>query len=264
MPSARREFTDAQRAQIFVRDRALCVYSGASLWLADHGAAPSSVDWVDHLEPAAKGGGATVENGVCSSYHFNWSRRDRAPGVRLFEAGRPTADYYVLFGTLRAETAEHLNRFSRLHLSDWYFNRGLFQVRKAAAGRSAVRSDGERFSRGVDYYARAAIRYFDKWRRLAVDVPSLRKRKLLPLRPSEDQALLIGAAEITSITAMRRQIKDFESWLIPTWDACTLVATVQDPEDQRELAREVRLHPNVPARVKRMVLWNLTCLRGPE
>lgn len=56
MRAKRAEFTDQQKAEIYVRDRALCSYSGLSLWLLDDGASDIfNIDWVDHYLPAARG-----------------------------------------------------------------------------------------------------------------------------------------------------------------------------------------------------------------
>ncbi len=41
MARPRDEFTDRQKAEIFVRDRALCCFSGKSLWALDYGAGPT-------------------------------------------------------------------------------------------------------------------------------------------------------------------------------------------------------------------------------
>ena len=41
MRAKRAEFTDRQKADIFVRDRALCCYTGKSLWLLDYGGGPA-------------------------------------------------------------------------------------------------------------------------------------------------------------------------------------------------------------------------------
>lgn len=260
MTSPRHEFTEAQKAEIFVRDRALCGYSGISLWLADAGASPASVDWVDHIKPAACGGRAGLANGVCASFPYNWAKRHGTSGVLLFIAGRPNSDYYTLYGALRPEIVEHLRRFARLHPSDWYLNRALFQVRKGAAGRSTRRRDGAKFTRTVDYYAESALRYLDRWRRLAEGTPSPRSRGLLPTRPTADQRLLLDALEATSVAQMKRVARAVEEWLVPSWDAMELIATVTSKATRRELAAAVAAHPTVTRSVKRAVKWNLASL----
>ena len=66
MAHKRKEFTDNQKAEIFVRDAATCGFSGISLWFLDNGIKSNwQVDWVDHIKPSASGGGAEIENGIC-------------------------------------------------------------------------------------------------------------------------------------------------------------------------------------------------------
>lgn len=264
MASKRQEFSDEQKAEIFVRDRALCGYSGASLWLADAGATPASIDWVDHLAAAAKGGAASIDNGICASYLYNWVKRDHDRSVVLFFAGRPTAQYYTFFGAVRPDVSAHLQRFGSLHSSDWYANRVLFQVHKGAAGRSARRRDGERFTRGVDYYASAALRFLDKWHKRSAEVPSLRTRRLLPVRPSSDQSLLISALEASSAAQMKRIMKEFEPWLVTSWAAMEAVAVVANHGERKRLAAEIASHPHVAPKVKRIAKLNLSLLDLPR
>lgn len=264
MPSKRQEFTDPQKAEIFVRDRALCCYSGASLWLADFGAAPASIDWVDHLRAASRGGTAQADNGVCASFLYNWVKRDHDRSVLLFFSGRPTADYYTFFGAVREDVAAHLSRFSALHTSDWYANRTLFQIRKGAAGANARRRDGERFSRDVDYYASAALRYLEKWRKHAEGVPSLRARRLLPSRPSEDQKLLLSTLDASTQNQIKRIIKEFDPWLTNSWNAMELIASVSTREEQVALNSEIAGHPHVARIVKRNAKLNLSLLEFPH
>jgi hypothetical protein len=264
MPSKRREFNDLQKAEIFARDRALCAYSGASLWLADFGSAPASIDWVDHIQAVSRGGASAIENGVCASFLYNWVKRDHDRSVLLFRAGRPTADYYTFFGAVRPDTAAHLVKFRNLHSSDWYANRTLFQVRKASAGISARRRDGEKFSRGVEYYSSAAMRFLDRWHRYSDGQPSLRARKLLPQRPSEDQLLLLSALEATTATQVKRIIKEFEPWLVSSWNAMEAIARVSTRTERAELAAEIKRHPFVARSVKRAAKLNLSLLDIPR
>ena len=111
-------FSETQRAEIFARDRALCGYSGKSLWLADHGAAPYSIDWVDHFSSVARGGTPTLENGVCASWLYNWVKREHKRAVLLFHSGYPTVDFYTYHQTLPESIGDHLRRFTLLHPSD--------------------------------------------------------------------------------------------------------------------------------------------------
>src|SRR5690348_5360216 len=133
MRATRDEFSDFDKARIFARDRALCTYSGKSLWLLDYGAAPASIDWVDHYVPASRGGLVELDNGLCASWLFNKLKRDGGGTMPLFFAGLSTVDFYTFYEVVAQTIAEHLRRFRTLHYSDWYFNRAVFQVRLAAA-----------------------------------------------------------------------------------------------------------------------------------
>ena len=77
MAHKRIEFTEAQKALIYARDRATCAFSGLSLWLLDIGIRPNwDMDWVDHILPSASGGNASLDNGICASSTFNAKKRD--------------------------------------------------------------------------------------------------------------------------------------------------------------------------------------------
>lgn len=188
------EFTDDQRAEIYARDRAVCAYSGRSLWLADVGAAPHAIDWIDHVRPVARGGGTTTDNGVTCSHLYNYQKRAGSGGVLLFHSGRPTADYFTFFHVVHSGLAEHLRRFEDLPPAYWYFNRALFHVLLGANTKKALRRDGSPLTRGVEYRAKAALRFLEVWASKSVGLPSLARRKLLPRRPGSDQRLLLSAA----------------------------------------------------------------------
>ncbi len=126
----RQEFTDAQKAHIFVRDGGVCSYSGKNLWLLDYGTTPFwDIDWVDHLQPWSKGGETTVENGVCAARQFNLKKRHhRHAFPLLFHAGQPTSFYRSYFGIPPSPIPQWLARHTRFSPVDWYFNRCLYNV----------------------------------------------------------------------------------------------------------------------------------------
>ncbi len=58
-------FTDAQKARLFVLHRATCVCIGDKLWILDGGPDCNvPIDWADHVVPVAKGGLSILDNGV--------------------------------------------------------------------------------------------------------------------------------------------------------------------------------------------------------
>ena len=126
----RTEFSDDQRAEIFVRDCATCCFSGANLWLLDSPLRPGyQRDWVDHVKPSARGGKTTIENGVCASHTFNAKKRNNgADNLYLFKEGRPTDTYYRIFGQLAQRDLERLSRMRHLTKADWFFNRAIGQI----------------------------------------------------------------------------------------------------------------------------------------
>jgi hypothetical protein len=92
----------------------VCCYSAKSLWLLDYGAVGGSWEWVDHLKPAARGGKATIENGLCASWIYNKLHRDNQARMPLFVGGKPTLDFLTYFGRIPDAVAKHLQRFSTL------------------------------------------------------------------------------------------------------------------------------------------------------
>src|SRR5207302_7983136 len=94
MPRAS-NFTDRQKAELFVRDHATCAYTGKSLWLLDYGADPYfEVDWADHRRPVARGGTSTLANGVCASWGANFAKSDSLKRhACMFRFGRATPAY---------------------------------------------------------------------------------------------------------------------------------------------------------------------------
>ena len=174
-------FTDRQRADLFVRDRAACAYSGRNLWLLDYGADPYyQVDWADHRVPVASGGQSTLANGVCASWAANFDKRDRVGGyVCLFIEGRPTTTYLNTHTTLPRSLERRFRRFSRLHYSDWYLNRALFRLWLGVAYLSDENCER---TRDDAYYARAAYRILIRWRTISKRerVPTLEERAFMP------------------------------------------------------------------------------------
>ncbi|MFO1308916.1 MAG: hypothetical protein U1F64_10805 [Burkholderiales bacterium] len=237
MGTKRANFTDAQKAQIYVRDRALCSYSGKSLWLLDYGAAPALTDHVDHVVPASKGGDAGLENGVLCTFLHNYVRRDRHPPVRLFNYGLPTLDAFWIFDRIPAQILHHIDRFAVLRPSDWYFNRAIAQLRWASAQTDAPkRKDGRHFARGVEYYCRAAVRQLRKWRELASAEKGgdLASRGLLPEHPRPDHQMVL----LMQTAATEKEVESISRELAPYHEASfAAVEALADVETELEFPR---------------------------
>lgn len=201
-------FTDNQKAQLYVLHRATCVYSGKKLWIIDGGASPGfTIDWADHVFPVAKGGKSTLDNGVCASWYRNKEKRDKTevPDF-LFHKGNPTNLYYEHNETLSDQLAIDLDRFSNLHYSDWYFNRAVFRI---LLGVHYLHNGVGVRTRDDLYYAAAALKSITKWRKIVSNekVASLEDRGLAPSNPSPDQNLLLEVREGFGVDAIRDSMK---------------------------------------------------------
>ena len=168
MARTRTDFTDDQRAELFRLDCATCSYSGRNLWILDYGMDPSyAIDWADHIVPASKGGPSEIENGATASWFHNYLRGDAQNRLYLFHRGQPTASFLWHYGPLPDATCRNLQRFARLHTSDWFLNRGLWhqvfrrRARMATSRDSYVRArEGDR--EGADVGQRPAPLHRDR------------------------------------------------------------------------------------------------------
>jgi len=207
-------FTDRQKAELLVRDHATCAYTGKSLWLLDYGADPYfEVDWADHRRPVARGGTSTLANGVSASWGANFAKGDSLKRhACMFRSGRATPAYRRIHGdSVPLPLQRQLARFSRLHYSDWYFNRALFRLWLGVAFLAA--KDSGR-TRDDAYYCRAAFRMLEQWRRITEGhaIPSLETRGLIPRRLRPDQRLMLnvrGVESIAGIAAIMRKLVPF-------------------------------------------------------
>jgi hypothetical protein len=184
-------FSDTQRAAVFVRDRAICSFSGKSLWILDHGATPFwDMDWVDHIKPLSRGGKSTLDNAACMSSEQNSARRNNGADNRyLFRAGRPTEFCIYELGEVPEAIGERLRRLAALEASDWYFNRALSHVLIYLQ----VEWEESCPVRDRNYWCSAAAKKLAIWRRMTVrpDCKSFERRGLVTRRPSPDVALML-------------------------------------------------------------------------
>lgn len=207
---ARTNFSDEQRAELFVLDRATCCYSGRSLWIADYGIDPGyAIDWADHIVPASRGGKSTVENGTAASWLYNYLRGNGRQRLPFFFRGVPTTAHTIHVGVVDPVVAANLRRFRVLHVSDWYLNRAMWHVWIGMTF-EFQRREGLRRSRDYDYYARAALKSLTKWRRLmeSGDVISLEQRGLMPPKPEPDQEQLLEIRRLTTTAALCKMMRD--------------------------------------------------------
>ena len=231
---SRTNFTDDQQAEIFVLDRATCSYSGRNLWIADYGIDPSyAIDWADHLHPSSRGGPSTVENGAAASWLVNYLRGNSQQRLLIFHRGFPTADQAFHGGSIDQTVVANLIRFRRLHVSDWFLNRAMWHIWIALV-LHYQREAGLKRSRDFNYYAGAALKALNKWRRLAErdSITSLEKRHLVVRDPAPDQLTLLHAREATSILTITKLMKE----LYPIYKASAkLIDALSQAEDLSQL-----------------------------
>lgn len=122
-------FSDATKATIFAWDRAVCAFTGASVWLLDHELSPCfTEDWMDHIIPVARGGSSLPENGICADAGMNWIKGANGRANNYwFVGGRPTSGFYETLGKVSPETARYLHR--TVEPRDWYYNPCLRNLR---------------------------------------------------------------------------------------------------------------------------------------
>jgi len=162
MAHKRIEFTEAQKAEIYSRDRATCAFSGISLWFLDFGIRSNwQVDWVDHILPSAAGGNADLTNGICASQAFNAKKRDNtADNVYFVQDGRITKKFVEIFGTPSNSLLEQLDRLKSIEPADWYFNRCLSSLFVGFDWRCNVEFNNKTEKRDDMYWFKSA------WKRL--------------------------------------------------------------------------------------------------
>lgn len=229
MPKGRTDFTDAQRAAIYVRDRATCCFSGANLWLLESPLRPGyERDWADHVRPSARGGSTDEANGACASHTFNGKKRhNSADTAYLFQNGLPTWRYFDIFGRLTPEQDARLRRLARLELRDWYFNRAIGQILCGFDYRCRLEWYEEEPKRDDWYWFRAAYRKIVEFQafdagasledRMLVTTPSSAAVSWLALRQVESEQTFL-----TTIEAIYPQYRtNFLAWVPYFYDCVT-------------------------------------------
>ncbi len=256
----RLEFSDAQKAEIFARDRGVCAFSGKSLWVLDYGVSPTyDIDWVDHILPAARGGDNSIENGICASYFYNVKKRDNSNDNKfMFRNGRPTSHFFYFYETVPSDIADHLSRFAHAQPSDWYFNRALFRFMLGVASIRA-RERGKIHKRGEYYYATSALKILKQWKRLSKESLPMEDRGLIPSTCTEDQTALLNLSQLQNQDEIVDHMRSCYSWYTTACDAINLLAEANNPQGLRAVADQIDF-AKLPTRVARMMKQNLQLL----
>jgi 5-methylcytosine-specific restriction endonuclease McrA len=156
----RGKFSESVRAQAFVRDRALCCYSGKNLWIADADAWGSHCD---HFVPASQGGSDNLENAVTCVWGLNVQRGNRTAPPRLFEAGEITKKGLMYYGGAMPDAiARHLDRMSTLRESDFRLAAAFNEFHCGVQWLG--RCDRDAYDRDAVYYAGTMLNALRRWR----------------------------------------------------------------------------------------------------
>ncbi|PWQ95121.1 HNH endonuclease [Leucothrix pacifica] len=261
--TVRKNFTDSQKSEIFVRDRGICAFSGKSLWLPDYGFSPTfDIDWVDHILPASKGGGNEIENGICASSFYNSkkSNNSRDTGY-LFHSGRPTLEFYKHFEVVPIEVVDHLLRFSEAAVSDWYLNRALSRLMYGLEW-IVYLENGTRYVRDDKYYAKSSLKMLNTWRKKSKNDASLEERGLISVDISEDQKLLLSFRELETEADILDFMQAHYIWFGNGLSAVNELASAETAQELQNVVSKYRSLPKVPNRVVNMLTDNLTRLSG--
>jgi hypothetical protein len=213
--SSRLEFSEETKSDAFARDKAMCCYTGKSLWMADYGMDPdASADWLDHLVPASKGGSNDIGNALTTSWLWNKWRGAGEQMPALFFAGVPTFAGEWALGEKVMVFFDGVQRMEKLDPSDWWLNRALWNT-FIATQNELLRRSGTVRKRGPDYWARAALRMLDEWRKRAArdGVKPPEKRKLQPTVKDRDVQLLWDVRRIETEAALLERINELAVWL---------------------------------------------------
>ncbi|MFT4875107.1 HNH endonuclease signature motif containing protein [Congregibacter sp.] len=160
------------------------------------------IDWVDHIKPAARGGGTDISNGVCaSSFHNSKKRANSNDNKYLFFAGRPTADFYYFNEFIPDEIIDHLHRSSRIQSTDWYFNRAVFRF-MFGLGRLRSKDAGKKYVRDNHYSAKSSLNILNTSLKLGGNHGGLQDRGLVSSL-SEDQEELFGLVNCATVAAVQ-------------------------------------------------------------
>ena len=209
---------DRLRAAVYARDKAVCAFSGLSLWVLDEGAVPwAQADWPDHIRPQSRGGLDTVENLVCASHFYNRKKSHNGRDNQyLFRSGRPTEMFYWSHGTLSNEQIAMLRQHAAITESDWYFNRALWNLIVAMDDQWV----GEETTRSTSFWINSAMKRLISWRKVSAGVRSFEDRGLVtnPHEPDIKLMLALREAEIDRVRAIYRQLaRHYAANATPFW-----------------------------------------------
>jgi hypothetical protein len=247
--------SDRTRADVYARDRAICSYTGASLWVLNVGAVPFvEGDWVDHLKIASNGGAHTVDNLVCSAASANYYRNSNpVQPPRFYSHGRPTSEFAHYGLEVSAGLARRLRSQQRIVASDWYFNRALHHL--VAVVQTQVyrlkRPDGLHYKRTPLYWLGAALRRLDQWRTIVEKerIPHFERRGLVQYPQAPETKLFLHLREARSVARLQeiaRQLKPiFKHNSDSYYGFLDIVDRVQRKRAAQRILADASIHPTI-------------------
>jgi hypothetical protein len=221
---ARTNFTDRQKAEIYTLDRATCAYSGRSLWLLDHGIDGKYIaDWAEHIKPSSRSGASQLDNGVCASWFYNYTRGTGISAPLLFYRGKPTPAFLFIYDQIPEAIASNLHRFGKLHYSDWYLNRAIWRFCLGLHWLNDCKM-GQKRSRGDKYYARASYKILTQWRSIVAreKVSSLEDRGIISSKLTPDEKMLLRVREASSendLKILMKELLPFHEASCKVWES---------------------------------------------
>lgn len=179
------------RSEVFARDKAMCAFSGLSLWLLDYGASVhSNFDWADHIRPASRGGKDSVDNLVAASFFYNSKKRSNgADNTYLFRGGVPTTHFFWAHGCLTPRHVDDMRAHAAIVAKDWFFNRAWANLTIALENEYI----GGARERSPAYWQKAALARLIEWRALG-GVPDFSQRGLVRYPGAPDVEIMLALA----------------------------------------------------------------------
>lgn len=250
MGHKRAEFTERQKAEIFVRDRATCAFSGISLWFLDGGIKSNwQVDWVDHIKPSASGGGAVLDNGICASNLFNSKKKDNtSDNIYFVKDGSVTEHYLKVFGVPPSSLLERLNRLKELQPEDWFYNRSISGIFIGYNCRCDKEFKGLEYKRTDRYWFKSA------WNRLQKYQKKKGQKNLIE-RGLVKEPIPFGTIELLKLENIVNE-KDFYNWIEKNYSTYResyksfyIYFKIDNKEERKSFIEELKknkvVHPDV-------------------
>jgi hypothetical protein len=259
----RTDFSDKQKSLIYERDRAICAFSGKSLWILDYGINPLwDMDWADHIKPSIRGGKSSLENGICAGAFFNSKKRDNSwDNIYFFKDGKPTSHYYFVHGEISENLGKILVRNKTIHFSDWYLNRAFARF-MLIIRHNRRKNKGKTDARGEEYYAKASLKMLDEWRKITEreKVEKLEDRGLVPTPANSDQHELLSLRDIHTVEEIIDKAESLYPMYDASCDAINRLSEITTKDEAAKFVKEIEHDKVINHLVKTFVINNLKLL----